>query len=112
MRNSSISTKKCQLGATPKTAQIFLIFSAQSLLVKCNKGSLVEQQVSRKKFSHVSLGHIFHALGPGAEKEMPPNQSPKVLETFNLSFFPVAHSLIFCIKTSATIAPCSCQFRF
>src|SRR6218665_1066503 len=59
MRNSAISTKKCELGAIHKTAQIFLIFSAQSLLVKCNKGNLLPCGAVGFKnfFPHVSLGH-------------------------------------------------------
>ena len=59
MRNSAISTNRCQSGATSKTAEMLLIFLAQSLLVKCNKGSLVEQQVSRKLCPRVSLGHTY-----------------------------------------------------
>ena len=48
MHNSAISIKKVssQLVATSKPVQISLIFSG--LLVRCNKGSLVEQQVSRE----------------------------------------------------------------
>src|SRR6218665_3697058 len=63
MRNSAISTKTCQLVATPKTAQIFLIFSAQSLLVKCNKGSLVEQQISRTFFPMLAWATLLYILG-------------------------------------------------
>ena len=43
-----VSTKKCQKGATSKHAQISRIFSPHSLLVKWNKGSLVEQHIFNK----------------------------------------------------------------
>ena len=57
MRNFCNFYKKCQNLATSKHAQISSIFSTQSLLVKWNKGSLVEQHILKKYFSHVSLDH-------------------------------------------------------
>jgi len=49
MRNYAISTKKCQLGATPKTAQIFLISPHRIFLSSVTRAALWSSRFQEKK---------------------------------------------------------------
>src|SRR6218665_1850154 len=62
MRNSAISTKKCQSAATSKTAQIFLIFQHSVCLSSVTRAALWSSGFQEIFLSHVSLGHTSRPI--------------------------------------------------
>jgi len=51
--------KKCQLGATSKTAQISLIFQNIVFLSSVTRAALWSSRFQEKNFYHVSLSHAI-----------------------------------------------------
>ena len=63
MHNFCNFYKKCQNLATSKHAPISSILSTQSLLVKYNRGSLVEQHILKKYFFPYTFGPVYCCYG-------------------------------------------------
>src|SRR5688572_33447567 len=61
MHNFCNFYKKCQNLATSKHAPISSILSTQSLLVKYNRGSLVEQHIFKKYLFPYTFGQVYYS---------------------------------------------------
>jgi len=69
MRNSAISTKKCQLGATSKTAQISLFFQHRVFLSSVTRAALWSSRFQEKFPMYVWATLLFNEVRSLSDKK-------------------------------------------